>query len=677
MQAPIAKKINKELSIHQHTRIDPYYWLNERENPEVIQYLEAENAYTRAMMKDTEALQETLFKEIIGRIKQTDMSVPYFKNGYFYYVRYDEGKEYAIHCRKKGSLDSDEEIMLDVNQLAEGHDFFQLGSFSVSPDNTLLAYSTDTLSRRIYTIHFKNLLTNETLSETISNTSGKAVWANDNKTVFYSVKDEQTLRPYQIYSYSLGDVENTSKLVFEETDETFTCFVYKTRSKKFIVIGSSSTLSDEYRIIPADTPFAPAEIFHPRERGLEYSFGHIGNEFYIRTNLAAVNFRLMKTREGKTPKENWQEVIAERKDVFIEGLQLFAHHMVVEERVKGQLQLRIINFETQQEHYLDFNEEAFTVWFGQNAEMDTPVVRIGYTSLTVPATTYDYHMDNRSLTLLKQQEILGGYEPNAYQSERHMAIAKDNTEVPISLVYKKGTPLDGSAPLLLYGYGSYGHSMDPFFSLSRLSLLDRGFIFAIAHIRGGQDMGRPWYEAGKLFHKKNTFTDFIDCAEHLLKIGYTTKDKLLASGGSAGGLLIGAVINMRPELFKGVIASVPFVDVVTTMLDESIPLTTGEYDEWGNPNSKEYYEYMLSYSPYDNVEAKAYPHMLVTTGLHDSQVQYWEPAKWVARLRDVKTDDHMLLLETNMETGHSGASGRFAPYKETALDYAFLIKCVE
>jgi oligopeptidase B len=672
---PKAKKILKELTIHGDTRIDNYYWLNQRENPEVIRYLNAENEYTASVMKETEGLQEKIYDEIVGRIDQTDMSVPYLSDGYYYYTRYEEGKEYPIYCRKKASLEGMEEIMLNVNDLAKGYEYFQVSGITVSPDNRMIAYGVDTVSRRMYTVHFKNLETGETLEESVANTSGSASWAGDNQTVFYALKDEQTLRSDKIFRYRIQS-GGKSEMVYEEKDETYSAFVYKSRSKKYIIIGSSATLSDEYRILPADKPEGEFRIFQPRKQGLEYAIGHYKDKFYIRTNLNAQNFRLMETSANATSIDNWKEVIPHRQDVLLEEFLNFDHYMVLCERKKGNLMLRIIEMDSKKEHYVPFKEDVYTTWISVNPEFASEKLRIGYSSLTTPTSTYDYNMKSHEMALLKREKVIGGHNPDDYQSMRLYTTASDGREIPISLVYKKGTPLDGSAPLLLYGYGSYGITIDPYFSISRLSLLDRGFIYAIAHIRGGQFLGREWYEDGKLLKKKNTFTDFIACGQYLVDQKHTSIDRLMAMGGSAGGLLIGAVVNMRPDLFKGVIADVPFVDVVTTMLDESIPLTTGEYDEWGNPNEKTYYDYMLSYSPYDNLEAKNYPNMLVTTGLHDSQVQYWEPAKWVAKLRELKTDNNLLLLHTNMDAGHGGASGRFKQYKETALEYAFLLKLV-
>lgn len=674
MKAPIAKKIPKELTLHNHTRIDNYFWLNDRENPEVIAYLEAENAYTKEQLKNTETLQKELFDEITGKIVKDDASVPYKSNGYWYYARYEDGKEYPIYCRKKDSLENKEIIILDVNELAEGHAYYSVGGMSISPDNKTLAFGVDTVSRRIYNIHFKNLETNEILSEIIPNTTGGATWANDNKTLFYTQKDLTTLRSHKIFKHEFGTGKGTQ--VFHETDDTFGTYVYKSKSKEYIIIGSYSTVSTEYRILSASNPHGEFKMFAPRERDLEYSIAHLGNEFYVLTNLEAKNFRVMKTSVDKTEKENWAEVIPHRENVRVEGIDLYTDYLVVEERENGLNKIRIINTKTKEEHYLDFREDTYSAFTTTNIEFNTTKLRYGYESLTTPFSAIEYDMETKEKKVLKETKVVGDFNKNDYQSERLWATAKDGTKVPISLVYKKGIKKDGTNPLLQYAYGSYGSSMDPYFSISRLSLLDRGFVFAIAHIRGGEDLGRQWYEDGKLLKKKNTFTDFIDCSEFLIAEGFTSKEKLFAMGGSAGGLLMGAVANMRPDLYKGMVAQVPFVDVISTMIDESIPLTTGEYDEWGNPNNKEYYDYILSYSPYDNVEKKDYPNMLVTTGLHDSQVQYWEPAKWVAKLRDYKTDNNTLLLYTNMDAGHGGASGRFEPYKEVALEYAFLLNLV-
>lgn len=669
---PVATKKPKSLILHGDQRIDEYYWLRDRDNPEVIAYLEAENEYTKAQMAHTASFQEELFQEIKGRIKEDDDSVPYKDNGYFYLTRYVQGGEYPIYLRKKGSLDADDEVMLNVNDLAAGHDYFQVGARSVSMDNRWIAYGVDNVSRRLYTIHLKNLDTGKAGAETIPNTSGKAIWANDNQHFFYVRKDPQTLRSYQVMRHRLGTSPDDDSLVFTETDDTYNVGIFKTKSDKWLVIGSFQTVSQEFRILDADDPTGEWRVFQPRERNLEYDIAHFKDTFYVRTNWKAENFRLMKTPEAATGKENWEEVIPHRTDVLLEDMDIFQDYLVLSERQAGITQIRILPGEGE-EHYISFPEKAFVAFTSINREYDTRQLRISYQSMTTPPTVFDYDMDGRTFNQLKQQEILGGFSSDDYQSERLMAPAPDGEQVPISLVYHRTTLLDGNAPLLLYGYGSYGNSMEPYFSPARLSLLNRGFVFAIAHIRGGEEMGRRWYDNGKLLHKKNTFTDFIACGEHLIHTGHASAKGLYAMGGSAGGLLMGAVINMRPDLWAGIVAAVPFVDVVTTMLDDSIPLTTFEYDEWGNPNDPTYYHYMKSYSPYDNVEAKAYPPMLVTTGLHDSQVQYWEPAKWVARLRDRKTDDRVLLLHTNMKTGHSGASGRFERYKEIALEYAFLL----
>lgn len=671
---PIAAKKPKDLTIHGHTRVDEYFWLNDRENPEVIDYLKAENAYTKSVMADTEAFQDKLYKEMRGRIKEDDASVPYLDNGYWYYTRYEEGKEYPIHCRKKGNLEATEEIMLNVNEMADGFDYFSVAGLSISDDNKWLAYGVDTVSRRLYTIYFKNLETGALSSENIPNTSGGVAWAADNKTVFYAKKDLQTLRTPDIYRHLLGTAPEADKLIFTEKDETFNAGVYRSKSKAKIFIGSFQTVSTEYRMLDANNPEGEFVLIEPRQRDHEYNVVHAEDKLYIVTNWEAKNFRLMETSVSKPGRANWKEVIAHREETLLEGVELFRDFMVLEERTGGLAQLRIRNRKAGSEHYVDFGEAAYTAFVGTNKDYDTDVLRYGYSSMTTPWSTFDYSMTTKERTLMKEQPVLGDFNKDNYATERIMAPAADGTLIPVSIVYKKGFKKDGSQPLLLYAYGSYGASMDAYFSSNNLSLLDRGFVYAIAHIRGGEEMGRHWYEDGKLLKKKNTFTDFINCGEHLIKEGYTSKDKLFAMGGSAGGLLMGAVVNMRPDLWKGVVAAVPFVDVVTTMLDESIPLTTGEYDEWGNPNVKEYYDYILSYSPYDNVEAKDYPNMLVTTGLHDSQVQYWEPAKWVARLRDRKTDKNLLLLHTNMEAGHGGASGRFEALKETALEYAFIFK---
>lgn len=672
--APVAKVIPHEMTIHEHTRVDNYYWLNQREDSNVIQYLTDENAYTDAVLKHTKGFQTKLYDEILGRIKQDDNSVPYFKNEYWYYTRYEEGQEYPIYCRKFRTLDANEQIMLNVNKLADGFAYYAASGLSVSDDNKILSFGEDTVSRRKYTIRFLNLETGEFLSDHIGNTTGRAVWAADNKTVFFSTKDE-SLRSAKIIKYRLGDKNKTSE-IFHEEDATFSTFVYRTKTNKFLIIGSGSTVSNEYKILEANNPDGEFRMFQERERDLEYSITHFNDKFYIITNKEAKNFRLMETSEKKTGQENWKEVIAHREDVMLLGIEVFNNFMAIEERENGLTNIRIIDNKTKEEHYLDFGEETYTAGISYNPDFATNNLRFSYSSLTTPYSTIDYNMETKVKDLKKQQEVLGDFSPENYEAKRIWATTKDGTKVPISLVYKKDTDPTGNNPLLLYAYGSYGYSMEPYFSSARLSLLDRGFVYAIAHIRGGQEMGRYWYEEGKMLNKMNTFTDFNACAEYLITENYTSSEQLFAMGGSAGGLLMGAIINLQPELYKGVIAAVPFVDVITTMLDESIPLTTSEFDEWGNPKVKEYYDYMLSYSPYDQVENKDYPNLLVTTGLHDSQVQYWEPAKWVAKLRVMKTDDNILILKTNMDFGHGGASGRFERYKEVALEYAFIFDLI-
>ena len=670
---PTAKRVPHQLEHHGHIRVDDYYWLKDRDNPEVLAYLQAENEYANALRSHTRDLERTLFEEIKGRIQQTDLSVPFKLGDYLYYTRYDEGKEYALYCRKKGSLTSPEEMMLDGNVLARGYDFFSLGNWKISSGQDILAYAIDTQGRRIYSIGFKNLTTGETVGEFIPSVTGNMEWGNDNRTLLYTRQDPETLRSFQIFRHTLGTDPKHDTLVYEETDDTFSVYVGKSKSKQYLLIGSHQTITSECWYLNADAPEGKFVLFQERERGHEYDVDHLGDHFWIRTNDQAKNFRLMKASLNLTHKHQWQEVIPHRSDVFFEGFELFQNYLVVEERKKGLVHLRILPNQIGAEHELDFGEPAYLAALGDNCEADSPYLRFGYTSMTTPMTIYDYHMESREKILLKQEKVLGGFHISHYQTERLMAPAADGNAIPISLVYRKGFARNSTHPLLLYGYGSYGASMDASFSSPRLSLLDRGFVYALAHIRGGEELGRQWYEDGKLLHKKNTFTDFIACAEFLIQQGYTTPQKIFAMGGSAGGLLMGAIMNMRPDLFHGVVAQVPFVDVVTTMLDPHIPLTTGEYDEWGDPNQPHFYDYMLSYSPYDNLEQQRYPHLFVTSGLHDSQVQFWEPTKWVAKLRALKTGNQRLLLRTNMEAGHSGASGRFKRYEETAMIYAFLL----
>ncbi len=593
-------------------------------------------------------------------------------DGYYYYTRFEEGNEYPVYCRKKGSLKAKEEIMLNVNEMAKGHSYYDVSTIDVSKSNNIIAYGVDTFSRRLYTICFKDLATGKVLKDKILNTSGSVAWANDNKTVFYTIKDKD-LRPFKVFKHVIGTDVSKDAEVYHEQDNTFDVFVYKTKSKEYIIIGSGSTLSNECRFISADKPDSKFKIIQPREKEHEYSVLQYKDKFYILTNYKAKNFRLMETSISSPGKENWKEVIPCRDDVLLEDMEIFRDFMVIGQRNKGLTQLSVIKWADMSEYLINFDEETYTTGISVNMEFNTDTLRFDYASLTMPRSVYDFNMNTKEKVLMKRQEVVGDFNPDNYKSERVYVTAGDGAKIPVSLVYRKGIRKDGSNPLLLYGYGSYGICIDPGFNYARLSLLDRGFIFAIAHIRGGVDMGRQWYDDGKMLNKKNTFTDFIACAEYFINEKYTDKDKLFAMGGSAGGLLIGAVINMKPEFFKAVVAQVPFVDVVTTMLDETIPLTTGEYDQWGNPNEKKYYDYILSYSPYDNVEKKNYPAMLVTTGLHDSQVQYWEPAKWVAKLRDMKTDDNIILLHTNMDVGHGGASGRFEPYRETALEFAFML----
>lgn len=677
LKAPEAEKRNKELIAHGDTRIDEYYWMNDyfKKGPDsakVVEHLKAENTYLDTMMAGTKKFQEDLFTEMKARIKEKDESVPVLNNGYYYYTRTEEGKQYYKYCRKKGSLDAAEEILLDVDKMAEGQPYFSAAGFNISPDNKLLAYGTDNVSRRQYTIHIKNLETGELLKDEIKGTSAGSTWANDNKTLFYTLNNPSTLLTEKIKKHKLGDDVSNDVVVYHEQDESNYIGVYKTKSKKYLVIYSSATLSSEYQIMEADNPDGNFRVFQPRMKEVLYEIDHWGDKFLITTNWNAKNFKLMESPLDKTGSGNWKDVIPHRTDVLLEGIALFKDHWVITERKAGLLQMRIRQVSTGNDHYLDFGEPAYAAYVGANPEFNTTTLRYNYTSLTTPNSVYDYDMNTKNKKLMKEQPVLGKFNKNDYVTERIYATARDGVKVPISLVYKKGTKKDGSAPLLLYGYGSYGASMDANFNSNRLSLLDRGFIYAIAHIRGGQEMGRQWYDDGKMLKKKNTFNDFIDCGEFLIKEKYTSKGHLYAMGGSAGGLLMGAVVNMAPDLWNGVVAAVPFVDVITTMSDPTIPLTTNEYDEWGNPEIKENYMYMKSYSPYDNVEKKNYPHILVTTGLHDSQVQYFEPAKWVARLRAMKTDSNLLLLKTNMGAGHGGASGRFDYLKEIALQYAFL-----
>ena len=677
MHPPKAKKVPHQFTEHGNTRQDPYYWMREKENPEVIRYLEAENEYTRAMLSHTEGLQEELFEEIKGRIKKDDQSVPVRLKDFYYYHRFEADKEYPIYCRKQNSMESPEEIILDVNVLAQRESYCRVAAVKMSENHRFMAYAIDTLGRRIYNICIKDLSTGELLDDKLEHTTANFAWAEDNKTLFYARQDAETLRSDKIYRHTLGTSASDDQLVYSEEDDTFGCRVGKTKSREYILFVSGSTLSTEVWYLDARNPVSDPTLFSKREKKHEYSIDHHRDYFWIISNDQAQNFRLLKTRPEDTAKESWEEVIPHRKQVLLEDVELFDDFLVLEERENGLTHIRIRDYAGEKDHYLKFDDPSYLAYIDNNPNADTVKLRFAYQSLTTPPSVFEYDMNTGERSLLKEQAIMGGFDKHNYVSERVFAISKDGTKIPVSLVYRKGINRTGENPLLLYGYGSYGISMDPWFSAARLSLLDRGVIYALAHIRGGSDLGRAWYEDGKMLKKLNTFQDFIACGEYLIKENYTRKDKLFGAGGSAGGLLIGAVINMRPDLFKGAIAAVPFVDVITTMMDKDIPLTTGEYDEWGNPAKPEYYEYILSYSPYDNVRAMAYPHLLITSGLHDSQVQYWEPTKWVARLREMKTDDHRLLLHTNMDAGHSGASGRFRQYKEVALEYAFLLDLVK
>ena len=670
---PHARKIPKSIVTHGHERIDNYYWLNDRKNPDVIEYLNQENRYTDSILSTVKGLEQELYQEIIGRIKQDDDSVPYTDNGYSYVTKFSKGRQYPVFYRTRVDGNSEEQIVLDVNQLAEGKPFCRVASVKVSPDNRLVAFAVDHIGRRQYTIQFKSLDTGQLLPDSIPGCSGDLEWCNDNQTVFYTGNDPQTLRTYQVKKHQLGIPVDQDAVVFEESDEEFYCDLYKSRSRKLIFFQCKQTLSSEVHFLSADTPAGKFQIFCPRRENHEYEVDHLNGQFFVRSNENARNFRLFKTPDSKFDRQSWREILPHRQDTFLEGFDLFAGFLVIAERTNALQNLRIMSHDGETDYQLPFREPAYVVSSTPTPDPDSPWLRYRYTSLTTPRSNYDFNLKTKERRLLKEEPILGGFERNNYITERVWADARDGSKIPVSIVYHKETTINGTAPCLQYGYGSYGASMDPSFRSQLISLLDRGFVYAIAHIRGGQELGRQWYEDGKLLKKINTFTDFIDVGKFLIEKKYAAGEKLYARGGSAGGLLMGAVINMAPDLYHGVIADVPFVDVVTTMLDDTIPLTTFEYDEWGNPNDKKYYEYMLSYSPYDNVVETAYPNLLVTTGLHDSQVQYWEPAKWVAKLRENWDPQKLLLLKTNMKAGHGGASGRFDRYKEIATRYAFLL----
>lgn len=686
IKPPIADKIPTELESHGDIRIDNYFWMRlsdaqknakekDKQTERVLEYLNAENDYYDQITEHTKDFKNTLFEEMKSRIKEDDESVPYKKNGYFYITKYQKGGQYPIYTRKKENLEVDSELLFNVNELAKDHDYYQLGGLNVSPNNQLVAFAVDTVSRRQYVIQVKNLVTGQVYNDAITNTTGGSVWANDNKTLFYSKKDPVSLRSYKIYKHVLGTDESEDVVVYHEKDETFGVGVAKTKSNDYIVIASYSTLSTEYRVLDANNPEGNLSVIQPRERNLEYSVSHFGDHFYMLTNKdGATNFKVMKTPINNTSKENWVDVIPHRDNTLIEDISIFKDYLVLEERNNGLSKIRIKRWDNTEDYYLPFEEETYTVDVYANPDFDTDILRYSYNSMTTPSSVIDFNMKDKSKEVKKEQEVLGGkFDKKNYTSKRLWATARDGKKIAISIVYRKDTEINENTPLLQYAYGSYGYTIPDGFSTTRLSLLDRGFIFALAHIRGSEYLGRQWYEDGKLLKKKNTFTDFIDCSKFLIENKYTSADHLYAMGGSAGGLLMGAVVNMNPDLYNGVVAAVPFVDVVSTMLDESIPLTTGEFDEWGNPKVKEYYEYIKSYSPYDQVNIKAYPNMLVTTGYWDSQVQYWEPAKWVAKLRELKTDSNILLMHTNMEAGHGGASGRFNALKETARDYSFIL----
>lgn len=669
--APDAKKIVQNSYTHGANRIDAYAWLRERESPDVMDYLNAENRFCESVMRHTQPLQDALYKEMVSRIKETDDSVPVKWGNYFYYQRTEKDKQYKIYCRKTGSLSSQEEILLDANEFAKGNEYFSLGIYRISPDHRLLAYSVDTNGSEKYVLYIKDLVSGEGLSEAIPDTYYGMEWGNDNRTIYYNTVDAAS-RPYRLFRHILGNDHSRDELIYEEKDERFFLELTKSRSGKYIFMHLGSKVSAEIRYLDAGKPSDDFRVFQEREKEVEYAVEHHEGNFFIVTNERAVNFRLMKTTVAATGKSHWEEVIPHREDVLIEGVDAFKDFLVIYERSEGLKRIRIRNMSTHEDHDVNFPDPVYTVSPGGNPEYDSVTLRFVYTSMVVPSSTYDYDMNTRTRELKKQEEVIG-YDPSAYSSERVFAAADDGSRIPISLVYKKGMTKSGNNPLLLYGYGSYGITVEPGFSSPRVSLLDRGFIFAIAHIRGGQEMGRRWYEDGKLMKKKNTFTDFINCAEFLIRQRFTNREKMAIMGASAGGLLMGAVTNMRPDLFNAVVAKVPFVDVVNTMLDASLPLTVTEYEEWGDPNQKEFYEYIRSYAPYENVEKKNYPNILATAGLNDPRVSYWEPAKWVAKLRDLKTDENLVLLKTNMGAGHGGASGRYDYLKEIAFEYAFII----
>lgn len=668
---PKANKVPHVMTEHGDTRTDNYYWLRDdsRKDPKVLDYLNAENAYTESVMKEGKALEETLFNEMVSRMAQNDESVPYIYNGYTYRTIYQEGKDFPIYQRKPVNSDGEWEVLVDGNERAKGHEFYQLGDLTISPDNKRIAIAEDKEGRRNYNVAYKDLSDNTWKENVLTHISANLVWANDSKTLFYVDKDPQTLLPYQIYRHQYGTDRKQDVKIFEENDDRFYTWMGKSKSEDYIIVSIESSTTSESRLIDANAPEKPMVIFSARQEGREYDIDHFNGEFYIRSNHESELFGLYKTASIDKP---WETVIAPQEEVDLEGFDLFNRWLVVEERKQGLVSLRQIDWKTGQSTYVTFDDPVYMAWLGFNPQADSEELRFGYTSMTTPSSTYQWNMQTHQKQLLKQQEVKG-FERDLYESERIWVKAQDGVEVPVSLVYRKDLFKKGENPILIYGYGSYGSSIDPSFSSPRLSLLDRGFVYAIVHVRGGGELGKRWYNQGKMEHKVNTFTDFIDATHDLIAKGYGAPKHVYAMGGSAGGLLMGAVVNMAPELYRGVVSQVPFVDVLTTMLDASIPLTTGEYEEWGNPADKEVYFRLKSYSPYDNVVAKAYPHLLVTTGLHDSQVQYWEPAKWVAKLRELKTDNNLLLLDTNMSAGHGGKSGRFNRLRDTAKEYAFIL----
>jgi oligopeptidase B len=670
LQPPMTEKKTKTTKIHNDTMVDDYFWLREKANPEVIAHLEAENVYAEAAMKPTAALQDKLYKEMVGHIKETDYSVPFQWGKYFYYTRTEQGKQYPINCRKKGSPDAQEEVVLDRNEMAKGLKFFSVGAFVPSDDGNLLAFSTDTTGYRQYKLQIKDLRTGQILPETFER-AGNVAWATDNKTIFFTTEDAVTKRSDKFFRHVLGS--DKTDLIFEEKDELFDISTGRSRDAAVILLGSESKTSTEWRYLPAGAPTAELKIISPREADHEYSVDHRGDLFYIRTNKGAKNFRVVTAPVSNPAQTNWKELIAHRPEVKVEDIDLFAEHLVLSEWEKGLQRIEILDFKTNKRHRVEFPEPVYSASVAENREFGTPVLRYNYQSLVTPTSVFDYNMNTGKATLLKETEVPGGFDKNNYKSERLFATATDGTKIPLSVVYRNGTKLDGSAPLLLYGYGSYGISIAPTFNSNRLALLDRGVIYVIAHIRGGGELGEEWREAGRMMKKMNTFTDFINSAEFLVKNKYTASDRLVIQGGSAGGLLMGAVVNMRPDLFKAVVAQVPFVDVLNTMLDASLPLTTSEYIEWGNPNEKAAYDYMKQYSPYDNVGRKNYPSMLVKVSLNDSQVPYWEGAKFVARIRALRTDNNPLLLKVNMGAGHGGSSGRYDFLHDLAYDYAYIL----